>query len=304
MSTGTDYAPSGAALKVMEAVHALNGKPTEGNVLTFQRIIKDFQSDDVVVGIALHALVDSIFHSYRDPETGVAYSYKSPAGHGAKGSQPDYISEDQALDAARQVMIALENVSGTTMPQGQQVQTLNSVKAAVDLAREQTSEQFEAGGMFGFLRGSDTRDINYRRISERLLGQNSSWAKQILRPNEIEEPSLGENKFTYEMSIQQAAAFLGTAQDGVSKWSAKNFLRESLSGLNRFMDIYSSIVDARSLSRSFDSQLLFDTEGWYGGVALARVTRDLVGKSLGQSFGQLFSRGLSAVGRIRAGSPL
>jgi hypothetical protein len=274
MATGPSYAPREAGFKVMEAVHALNGRPTEDNISTFQRIINDYKEDNVVVGIALHALVDSIFHSEWNEEKRILISYKSPEGHINKLSYQDYISEDQALAAAKQVMIALENVSGSKVTASQRVATLNSVQTSIDEARARTTEQLASGGMFAFVRSPETRDISYRIITERMLGGATALRDGLLRPNEIEGP-VGRNQFTYEFTVNQAVDFLSSGGLAPSRAVGERFLRASLVGVEKFMDRYSYYDNRRSPTTPFNSQELFDTRSWHASNLVVRIVSNL-----------------------------
>ncbi|MBA2964196.1 MULTISPECIES: LysM peptidoglycan-binding domain-containing protein [Ramlibacter] len=274
MATEPGYAPREAGFKVMEAVHALNGRPTEENVLTFQRIISDYKDDDIVVGIALHALVDSIFHSYWHEEKGKFISYTSPGGHIRQLSYQDYISEDQALDATRQVMVALENVSGTRLTTSQKVATLNGVQSTVQEARALTAEQLESAGMFAFLRSPETRDINYRLITERFLGGAGALREGLLRPNEIEGPG-GRNRFTYEFTVNQAIEFLSSGGVTASMTAGEKFLQASLAGIDRFIERYGYYANRQLPMSPFRSQELFDTQSWHAANLIVREVSNL-----------------------------
>jgi hypothetical protein len=209
IGTDSDYEPAQAGRRVMEAVHALNGRPLDENIATFQQIIAKNSNDDAAIGIAMHGLVDSIFHAHEAPGGGMV-SWSSPMGHGWEGSDPDYVTPDKVKLAAGAIAVALENVSGSELTQAQRTAAMNFVDSAMQRAQELTSAQQIRGGAVG-VGSNQLLELNFRAVSAELLG--SSGNLRLFSPNEIQSP-IALPAINRDLTVQQTQDFLNRSSAG------------------------------------------------------------------------------------------
>jgi hypothetical protein len=104
LAAGDGYDPAALGKLSERALHALNGFTTRENFKFYQTVISENPGDDAVIGLALHGLVDSMFHSHEVNDNLVTYD--APLGHGAHGSEPDYVTSKKLLVVTGQIITA------------------------------------------------------------------------------------------------------------------------------------------------------------------------------------------------------
>jgi YD repeat-containing protein len=263
--TPGDYAPKAAGVRMMEALHALNGMTVARNVAIYTEIIRRNLSDDAVIGIALHGLVDSFFHSKVERIGGkeVLVTFKSPMGHGMLGSSPDYINEQQVKGASGAVIEALQLVSGKELGENARIGVMNYVTGVVERARSVTDRQDHL-----IVQGRDdpswSRDqrmeLNFREVSTAVLG--SSRSLNLLQPREIESPATSQ-AITRELTIRQVYDFISTTRVGsASMQLAETIADQTLKAAERVVADFENIAHGDTPRHSFTHSELFDSRPW------------------------------------------
>ena len=83
-----------AGVVTEKSIHSLQGRNVKESVEFYLRVMSDFRENNAVVGVALHGLVDSLYHSKEsldlpDWETLMkSETHEAPMGHGFEGKQP------------------------------------------------------------------------------------------------------------------------------------------------------------------------------------------------------------------------
>jgi YD repeat-containing protein len=256
--TGPDYPPAAAGLEMMIAVHALNGRPLEDNLRTYKKIIAQNADDDAAIGVALHGLVDSVFHAHYVPGGGLV-SYSAPMGHGLDGSDPDYISPDKAKLAAGAVIEGLETVGGKRLTSDQRRAAMNYVNAAIDRAHALTQIEEIRGGGQVIERGA-REELHFRAISAELLGASGSLP--VLQPNDIQSP-IAARAITRELTIAQAQEFLSSVSGApASSRVATNFAKAGMRAIEKVVNDYYALVNKGGNPEAFRAASLYDTKVW------------------------------------------
>jgi YD repeat-containing protein len=220
VESGQNYDPAQAGEYSERAIHALNGRPTVENLRFYQDEIAKYSDDDARVGIAMHGLVDSIFHSR--PVDGVNVTYDAPIGHGLHGSEPDYISEGQARTAAGQLMSAFETVGGVQLSSDQRAQAMASVNSALDRARALTigevqdfnrmEDLYGAGTSGSAPKQSERMELNFRSVVTEMMGANM----RVLSPPEDLPTPFWRGPITPEGTVVETQHFLGGSREDAS----------------------------------------------------------------------------------------
>ncbi|WP_431256770.1 LysM peptidoglycan-binding domain-containing protein [Roseateles chitinivorans] len=143
LATGPDYAPAVVGLVSQRGLHALNGRTLEENLEFYQSLIAENKDDNAIVGIALHGLADSVFHS-REVASGEYRTFTAPWGHGAHGSEPDYVSRKQVETVAGQLISAFETISDRSFTEEQRTSVMSAINSAMDRAAARTSMDIDA----------------------------------------------------------------------------------------------------------------------------------------------------------------
>jgi hypothetical protein len=172
LAAGDGYDPAAMGKLSERALHALNGKSTRENFEFYQTVISENRGDDAVVGIALHGLVDSLFHSHE--VNGVSVTYDAPLGHGAHGSEPDYVTREKLLVVTGQIIAAFETVTGNSLSGEQRDSVFGSVNGAFDRAASRAAQQIDdingAFEMYGVqprgpaLSRGERTELNFRDV--------------------------------------------------------------------------------------------------------------------------------------------
>jgi len=175
---GNGYEPAATGLLSQRALHALNGMTMQRNLDFYQTVIAENRDNDAVAGIALHGLVDSVFHSCKD-ESGEYRTYSAPLGHGAHGSEPDFISPDQARAATGQIMAAFETISGKQLSGEQRTSVYNALNTALDRAATRTAQEVDQfnrlGEMYGpgaagpYINPDERTELNFRNVVKEMV---------------------------------------------------------------------------------------------------------------------------------------
>ncbi|MCD4484092.1 hypothetical protein LQR31_06320, partial [Chromobacterium vaccinii] len=137
-----DVSVDEASLLSEKALHALNGKSVVENVAFYQSEIAKYKDDPAYVGILLHGLVDSVFHSHIG-EDGIGVTYEAPLGHGLHGSDPDYISRDKVMLATTQLIAAFETISGNNFGSEARGVMYDQVNRALNIAEAKAQDDVD-----------------------------------------------------------------------------------------------------------------------------------------------------------------
>ncbi len=254
--TGDDYMPAKHGLNSMQALHALNGKTVSKNFGTFQSIISAHRDDDAVVGIALHAMVDAVFHSHpvvgKDGVTRQV-TYDAPEGHGAQGANPDYIGADQIKMAGGAVIEALQTVTGQNLTPNQRTGAMNFVLQALAEAKGMTLQQ----GHESSYDSLERTEQNFRSVASRILG--SSPNVQLLQPNDIQKPMTAQPN-TRDLVNDQTLQFLNSGNSKFSREFAADFATRGMDAATQVMDEYRWKTTGEKSSTSPND--LMDTKDW------------------------------------------
>lgn len=260
------YAPRFAAVRVMRGLHALNGRSLAENLQTYLLIISAHRDNDVVVGYALHALVDSIFHArmVTGPD-GVErlISFTSPLGHGAHGSSTDYATPLKMKLAAGAVLEGLARASGIDPGAKERTAVSNYIEDALTRAEVKTKAEdsfiYRSGGTPEADRAARF-ERNVRMVADDILGKTG--AMQLVRPVDIQNPFFAQ-PITRELTISEAQRYLSTRSGKpVSAPVAERFTDEAMMGLEVFMLSYETLTSGRRPDRPFRANDLIDTKVW------------------------------------------
>lgn len=162
---GDSYAPAFAGLQTERALHALNGMSMQKNIDFYQTMIAENRDNDAVIGLSLHGLGDSIFHSQE--VNGEYVTFEAPLGHGAHGSEPDYISASQARAATAQYIAAFETITGTPFSDEQKASVFNALNTTLNRAAALTAQEVTEPKMLAETYGPDP-SARYIDPSERM----------------------------------------------------------------------------------------------------------------------------------------
>ncbi len=254
--TGDDYMPAQQGLYSMQALHALNGKTVAENFRIFQLIISAHRDDDAVVGVALHAMVDAVFHSHPVVgEDGVTrqITYDAPEGHVVHGANSDYIGADQIKMAGGAVIEALQTVTGQNLTPNQRTGAMNFVLHALAEAKDMNLLQ----GNESTYDSLERTEQNFRSVASRILG--SSPNMQLLQPHDIQRPITAQPN-TRDLVIGQALQFLNSGGRKFSREFAADFATQGMDAATKVMDEYRSITTGEKSSTSPND--LMDTKDW------------------------------------------
>lgn len=257
---GSDYAPAVTGFESMKALHALNGKTLAENVDIYTNIIRQNRENDAVIGIALHGLVDSIFHSRLvrlDDGTYIARSYAAPEGHMIHFSEPDYVSENQVKVATGAVINALQIVGDTRLTDRQLRGVMAHVDTVVREARALT-ERESAFDPSAVLDQGARMELNFRYVSEKLLG--GVRGLHLMRPNDIVSPFVAP-AITRDVTIEQTRAFMQSKGDSVTWVDAERVATIGMKAAATVMNAYRAITDMR-IDRDVSPDQFMDTKEW------------------------------------------
>jgi hypothetical protein len=115
---GGDNNETLAGVLTEKSIHSLTGGNVRKSVEFYLGIIRDNRDNNAVVGVAMHGLVDSLYHStistslpdfntLMDSET-----HKAPLGHGLLLSKPDYMSLEMGKNELRVLLEAFSTITG------------------------------------------------------------------------------------------------------------------------------------------------------------------------------------------------
>lgn len=141
LASSKHYAPGKMGEFSEKALHALNGRTVKENLEFYQYIIAKYKDNDAVVGIALHGLVDAIFHSHKVGNE--MRTYVAPLGHGAHGSEPDYVSPQQVHAATGEIITAFETLAGKPLSPEQRNLVNTQVDDALSRAAQRTQGEVD-----------------------------------------------------------------------------------------------------------------------------------------------------------------
>ena len=137
-----------------ESIHALNGKSVLENINFYLDVIDTHTDNNAVLGVAMHGLVDSVFHStYTGDDFDsllVSKTYEAPIGHGLHGSTPDYVTDFKLNAATLLTAKAFADVSG--------VDQASYEELLDDAARKVRKVAAQAGQLSGI-----TRDESFKK---------------------------------------------------------------------------------------------------------------------------------------------
>ena len=247
-----EYMPALAGLQTMQGIHALNGLPFEQNVAAYLDIIRMHRNDDAVVGIALHALVDSVFHSR--VVNGRLMAFSAPWGHASEGSAQDYVSPDQVRVASALVVKALEHVAGQAISSGGLAAVMGDVEDVMYRASAAADKAFDPKR--GVERGAQ-RELSFRVIAAELL--NSGSGPELLNAGDIQNPYFAP-PITPELTVEQTRRFLSSGRTQVSAAFARRFAEDGMMAVETIMSKFNRAVTGRPFS--FDANSLTDTKWW------------------------------------------
>jgi hypothetical protein len=254
---GSDYSPGLAGLASMEVLHALNGRLVSENVDLYTKIIKQNLNNDAVIGISLHGLVDSIFHSKQVVGSdGVKrlVTFKSPDGHAAHFSEPDYISENQVRFATAAVVDALQIVAGRELSAKQLQGVMSQMNSVVSTARDMTELQG-----ISTIGSSERMELNFRHVAANLLG--SMRGLILLQPNDIVSP-LTVPLISRQLTIEQTRAFMSTRGE-VATWAqAEKVAAEGMDAATVVINDFRALKEGRTTSR-IAADVVMDTKTWW-----------------------------------------
>lgn len=258
---GLNYEPAQIGEYSERAIHALNGRTTGDNLAFYHAEIAKYRNDDARVGIAMHGLVDSIFHSRSI--NGVNLTYEAPLGHGLHGSDPDYISEDQARSAAGQLMRAFETVGGVRLSDEQKAQLMASVNAALNSARALTIEEglnsgrmdeiYGYGGTDHLPKQNERMELNFRKVVREMLGPEMN---ALTPPEDLPTP-FWRGKITHEETVVETAHFLAGTED-----DARIFAARGMQAAQSIMRDFSKTSAAYSKFENMKIEQIYDSKVW------------------------------------------
>ncbi|NVD98139.1 PAAR domain-containing protein [Massilia sp. BJB1822] len=259
--SGRNYEPAQIGEYSERAIHALNGRTTGENLTFYQKEIANYKDDDARVGIAMHGLVDSIFHSRS--VNGVNLTYEAPLGHGLHGSEPDYISEDQARGAAGQLMSAFESLGGVRLSDEQKAQAMASVNAALSRARALTIEEdlhfsrmdefYGARAANSLPKQNERMELNFRKVVTEMLGAEM----KPLSPTEDLPTPFWRGKITYEETAAETRNFLGGTEE-----EARIFASRGMQAAQDILQDFSQTSPAFSKYKNMKIDQIYDTKIW------------------------------------------
>ncbi|UMR30910.1 PAAR domain-containing protein [Massilia sp. MB5] len=255
------YEPAQIGEYSERAIHALNGRTTGDNLAFYHKEIAKYKDDDARVGIAMHGLVDSIFHSRSI--NGVNVTYEAPLGHGLHGSEPDYISEDQARGAAGQLMSAFETVGGIRLSDEQKAQAMASVNAVLARARVITTEEglnfdrmgeiYGAGAANYLPKQNERMELNFRKVVKEMLGADM----KVLSPPEDLPIPFWRGKITHEGTVAETANFLGGTEE-----DARIFAARGMNAAQSILRDFSKTSAAYSKFENMKIEEIYDSKVW------------------------------------------
>ncbi|MHA6916162.1 hypothetical protein ACQUJO_23965 [Ralstonia pseudosolanacearum] len=260
LAEGNDYDPSAAGLLSERALHALNGKTVDENVSFYQKTIAENKDNDAVVGIALHGLVDSIFHS-REVD-GVYRTYEAPLGHGAHGSDPDYISASQAQATTGLIISAFETISGNELSDEQRASVYNALNTALSRASARTSEETDQFNSMSDLYGrnsagsiaapNERMELNFRDVVREMVPNLPGVKLEDLPSPFFRGP------ITQQGTIKEGRIFFGNLPAD----QANALTNQGIDAAARIMERYRKLSDDRAVSHPVQSGDLYDTKVW------------------------------------------
>lgn len=243
------------------AIHALNNRTVAENLAFYHAEIEKYRNDDARVGISMHGLVDSIFHS-RDVN-GVNITFDAPLGHGAHGSEPDYISEDQTRTAAGQLMRAFETVGGVQLSDDQRAQVMGAVNKAIADARaltnaevhdfNQLEETYGAGTVGPAPHQTERMELNFRAV----VGDLMRPSMNVLTPPEDLPVPFWRGPIDKEGSLSETQRFLNS-----SKEEAELFVSRGMRAAEDIMRDFASTRPAFEKYKDVDIDKIYDTKVW------------------------------------------
>jgi hypothetical protein len=246
-----------------ESLHALNGRFLKDNLDLYQAEIARYRDNDAVVGIAMHGLVDSIFHSY-DDGNGIV-SYKAPIGHGLHGSEPDYMTEAKAQTATTQLIAAFETVADRTLSSDQRAQVFAALDNVLTRARSVTNDGIETHQRheetYGYAlpgKAPDAKidmEMNFRDVVAATLGGNM----KILSPAADLPSPFTRPMISRETSIGETQHYLGGGRD-----EAEAFYSRGMNAANTIIKDFVGQTPGYEpyRGRDFSEEKFYDSKNW------------------------------------------
>jgi YD repeat-containing protein len=201
-----------------ESIHVLNGHTVRENVDFLMGVIRDYRDNDSVLGFAIHALVDTVFHadiggkvlsSMEDLMT--KRTYTSPFGHGpvdatltiATGTDTDSITPQKAALATKLLLDAYKVIAGVD----DNVFKVASNKAIL-LVDDVLAEAMQPPISGRHLSNIEI-EKNFNAVAKNLFPHDS----QPLMPenHDIEVNIFSSNNLTYHQGVGDTFRLLGRA---------------------------------------------------------------------------------------------
>jgi len=261
LAAGNDYAPAATGLVSERALHALNGMPMQTNLDFYQTVIAENRDNDAVAGIALHGLVDSIFHSYKD-DSGVYRTYEAPLGHGAHGSEPDFISPDQARAATGQIMAAFEMISGNPLSDDQRTSVYNALNTALDRAAARTAQEvgdlnrwndmYGPGSGGSYIDPSERTELNFRNVVKEMVPNIPG-----VRLEDLPSPFF-RGPITEQGTLAEGRTFFSN----LPPEQADALTKQGMDAADLIMNKYKDVFNDQTVPHAVRPGDLYDTKVW------------------------------------------
>jgi hypothetical protein len=259
IATVSAYAPGVNGLRGQRALHALNGRRLSENLEIYLQIIRLNVGNDDVVAMALHPLVDSVFHArtvrLRGGST-ILRSFDDGLGHAFDGSHPDFASEQQIKTATGALISAFQIIAGRQLT----LQELRNANSGIDgimkEARRQTDLKDRELDLF--IPSDERMELNVRSVSDALLG---GWGNRLLKPTPI-QGFLAAEPITWELTVRETQRYLSSGGRQVSQVEASRFARDGMWAAAKVIDDYEFLTTGKKPGRPFSPKDLMDTVPW------------------------------------------
>lgn len=226
-----------------ESIHALNGHTVQENVDFYMGLIKAHPKNDAIVGIAMHGLVDSVFHADKGSNDAPTLdqlmkmrTYPSPLGHAKENSEVDYISKNNKDNASQLLFKAYGIVAGVSNEENQSIADLadSAMDSALYAAKETGKPNNEEWS------GADL-EKSFDKVARSYYPPN---VKELMPENHhLPDPVIGpaaHKPLTYFGAIKETASYLHEANPA----KAAEFLNKGIEAAiiisNQYIEQYHS----------------------------------------------------------------
>jgi hypothetical protein len=247
-SLGGDESLIGRVLQ--ESIHALNGRSREENIGFFLGLIRDYNNNDAVVGIALHGLVDSVFHTRND---GSGMTFSGPTGHLWEGHDQDYISRAAVQESTRALILAFQHITQREITPRAEQEIWNLVNGALDRAIQRAEVATPP-----FISGDQTLDgspiiipqgpsrhqveLSFRDVVREIFGERG-LDFGLRRPEDVPLDNAYVRDINWASTIDETAAYLRSL--GLSRVDPRQFAIDGMQAAaligNRYLDFRDSL---------------------------------------------------------------